>query len=109
MKLSVIFATLAVAISSAQACAKYKTCWCERSGVEYQGKIQDNIAWDEDTAKACEGTGEAGYYGQNFQECYRYKKGGFLFFQHAKGIENCEWTEKCIAAGATIGYCRDKI
>ncbi|KAK1579892.1 uncharacterized protein LY79DRAFT_521818 [Colletotrichum navitas] len=108
MKLSVIFVTLALAISSAQACARYKTCWCERSNVEYQGKIQDNIAWDEDTVKACAGTGEAGYYGQNFQECYRYKSSRWWFIK-AKAINNCDWTDKCIAAGATIGYCRDKI
>ncbi|EFQ34678.1 hypothetical protein CGRA01v4_14131 [Colletotrichum graminicola] len=107
MKLSVILATLALAVSSAQACAKYKNCWCVRNNVEYQGRIQD-IASDEDTVKACAGTGDPGYYGQNFQECHRYKHGWWPF-TNFKAINNCEWTDKCVAAGATIGYCRDKI
>ncbi|KAK1962486.1 hypothetical protein LY78DRAFT_643021 [Colletotrichum sublineola] len=111
MKLSVTFAALALAISSAQACAKYKNCWCEKNGVEYQGKIQDNIAWDNATKAACDNEGgEAGWYGNNFMECYRYKKGGIIFFlSPTKAIQNCEWTEKCKAAGGDIGYCREKI
>ncbi|KAK2000292.1 hypothetical protein LX36DRAFT_435564 [Colletotrichum falcatum] len=108
MKPSVIFATLALAVSSAQACAKYKTCWCEKSNVEYQGKIQDNIAWDDATVIACEGTGAAGYYGSNYQECHRYSKGWWPF-KKLKAIDNCGWTDKCVAANATIGYCRDKV
>ncbi|KAK1977285.1 hypothetical protein LZ30DRAFT_601586 [Colletotrichum cereale] len=108
MKLSVIISALALAIASAEACANYKTCWCERSNFEYEGRIQDNIAWDESTAKACDGTGAVGYYGKNYQECYKYKTHWPTFIS-SDAIDNCRWTAKCIAAGATIGYCRDKI
>ncbi|KAK1713721.1 hypothetical protein BDP67DRAFT_544242 [Colletotrichum lupini] len=93
MKLSLLATIAAVAITSTEACAKYKTCWCERSNFMYEGRLQDNIPWDEDT---------------NFKECHRYKKSFFAFIP-SKAINNCDWTKKCQSVGATTGYCREKI
>ncbi|CAI0647430.1 hypothetical protein CGCSCA5_v007215 [Colletotrichum siamense] len=109
MKLSALFAVAALAVASTEACAKYKHCWCERDNFEFQGKVQDNVPWDDDTVKACaDNSGEVGYYGQNFKECYRYKK-NFIALIPSKAINNCDWTKSCVAAGASTGYCRDKI
>ncbi|KAK1725316.1 hypothetical protein CaCOL14_010746 [Colletotrichum acutatum] len=108
MKLSLLATITAVAITSTEACAKYKTCWCERSNFMYEGRLQDNIPWDEDTVKACVDPGTVGYYGQNFKECHRYKKSFFAFIP-SKAINNCDWTKKCQSVGATTGYCREKI
>ncbi|OLN85350.1 hypothetical protein CCHL11_09872 [Colletotrichum chlorophyti] len=109
MKLSTLFAAAALVVASTEACAKYKHCWCVKDQFEWQGKIQDNIAWDESTVKACTASsGESGYYGQNFKECYRYKKNFFAFIP-SKAINNCDWTEECQKAGASKGWCRDKI
>ncbi|KAK6210958.1 hypothetical protein QIS74_10222 [Colletotrichum tabaci] len=108
MKLSVICTIVALAVTSTEACAKYKHCWCERDNFMYQGKIQDNVPWDEDTVKACVDPGTVGYYGQNFKECYRYKQ-MFPAFIPSKAIDNCDWRNKCISVGASTGYCRDKI
>ncbi|TQN70159.1 hypothetical protein CSHISOI_05305 [Colletotrichum shisoi] len=63
---------------------------CERDNFEYQGKIQDNIPWDEDTVKACVPPGTVDYYGQTFKECYRYQK-SFPAFLPSKAIDNCDW------------------
>ncbi|UQC91085.1 uncharacterized protein CLUP02_16619 [Colletotrichum lupini] len=84
MKLSLLATIAAVAITSTEACAKYKTCWCERSNFMYEGRLQDNIPWDEDTKS-------------------------FFAFIPSKAINNCDWTKKCQSVGATTGYCREKI
>ncbi|OHW93689.1 ec65 protein [Colletotrichum incanum] len=115
MKISAaVFITATLAISTAEACASYKNCWCVRNNVEYEGRIQDNIAWDADTVKACAangGGGVAGWYGQNFQECYRYVK---RTIRLDGAINNCDWNKRCAAAGnlsgaETYGVCRNKI
>ncbi|KAJ0164301.1 hypothetical protein CTA2_1331 [Colletotrichum tanaceti] len=108
MKFSVICTIVALAITSTEACAKYKHCWCERSNFTYEGKVQDNIRWDDDTVNACVDPGTPGYYGKNFKECHRYKK-HIIPLVPSKAINNCAWTKKCISVGASTGYCRDKI
>ncbi|KZL67632.1 EC65 protein [Colletotrichum tofieldiae] len=114
MKLPSVLLIVTLALTTAEACASYKHCWCLRNGIEYQGKVQDNIAWDEDTVKACVangGGGVSGYYGQNFKECYRYVKRKIRL---DGAINNCDWNNYCIAAGkaagvSAYGVCRDKI
>ncbi|GKT59842.1 EC65 protein [Colletotrichum tofieldiae] len=91
MKLPSVLLIVTLALTTAEACASYKHCWCLRNGIEYQGKVQDNIAWDEDTVKACVangGGGVSGYYGQNFKECYRYVKRKIRL---DGAINNCDW------------------
>ncbi|OLN97701.1 hypothetical protein CCHL11_09180 [Colletotrichum chlorophyti] len=113
MKFSVFLGAV-LAITSAEACASYKYCWCVRDNFNYQGKVQNNIAWDEDTTKACVangGGGVSGWYGQNFKECYRYVK---RTIRLDGAINNCDFSEQCAAAGkaegvTSRGLCRDKI
>ncbi|KAE9582537.1 hypothetical protein CGCF415_v009264 [Colletotrichum fructicola] len=109
MRLTSLLAVAAFTITSIEACAKYKNCWCERDGIVDQGKTQDNVPWDVDTAKACaENSGTIGYYGQNFKECFRYKKLWWAVPPDT-AINNCDWAKSCIIAGGSTGYCRDKI
>nr|XP_036578899.1 uncharacterized protein CTRU02_11153 [Colletotrichum truncatum]KAF6786282.1 hypothetical protein CTRU02_11153 [Colletotrichum truncatum] len=109
MKLSMLGAIAMLAVASTEACAKYKNCWVRERPGRIPGKVQNNIAWDDDTVKACAASsGESGYYGQNFKECYRYKKNFFAFIP-SKAINNCDWTKRCQEAGATRGWCREKI
>ncbi|TQN70502.1 hypothetical protein CSHISOI_04943 [Colletotrichum shisoi] len=113
MKLPSVLLIVTLALTSAEACASYKYCWCLRNDIEYQGKIQSNIAWDDDTTKACQangGGGVIGYFGQNFKECYRYVK---RTWRLDGAIDNCDWNKLCIAVGSAAGVsaygvCRDK-
>lgn len=61
----------------------------------FQGRIQDNVPWDEDTANACATKGQpkftVGYYGKNFKECHRYKHRAVYELQGSGGINNCGW------------------
>ncbi|OHE93077.1 hypothetical protein CORC01_11634 [Colletotrichum orchidophilum] len=92
MKLSILATIAAVAITSTEACAKYTNCWCVRNNFMYNGALSSNIPWDAYTSQACSGTGQDGYYGPNYQECYRYKKSPLAFIP-SKAINNCDWTE----------------
>lgn len=112
MKFAGLFITAAIA-ATAKACAEYKNCWCERDNFKYQGRTQDNIAWDKDTQKACDsfngvadGGYRTGYFGKNFKECHRYRK---LVVQCNEGINNCEWSDRFRAAGVTTGWCEGKV
>lgn len=73
----------------------------------YQGKIQDNVPWDEDTVKACVDPGTVGYYGQNFKECYRYKQ-MFPAFIPSKAIDNCDWRNVSLASRSSDGPARQR-
>ncbi|TDZ36715.1 hypothetical protein C8035_v005046 [Colletotrichum spinosum] len=114
MKFSSMIVAAALAVTSVQACASYKECWCVRDNFKYQGKVQNDVPWDEDTVKACEangGGGVSGYYGQNFKECYRYVK---RTWRLDGAINNCDFSNDCAAAGKAAGVtsrglCRDKI
>ncbi|KAJ0158427.1 hypothetical protein CTA2_11602 [Colletotrichum tanaceti] len=93
MKFSVVCTIVALAVTSAKAggCAEYRKCWCIRNQFMYQGKVQDNIAWDDFTVAACVNPGSPGYKGLNFKECERYRSSQFGGLYPAKGIDQCDW------------------
>ncbi|KAK1976909.1 hypothetical protein LZ30DRAFT_284885 [Colletotrichum cereale] len=114
MKLSSIVITVALAITSVAGCDSYKNCWCVRDNFEYEGKIQNDVAWDQDTVKACVangGGGELGWFSQNFEECYRYVKRSWRL---DGAIKECDFNKHCADAGNAEGVlsravCRNKI
>ncbi|TDZ20221.1 hypothetical protein Cob_v006915 [Colletotrichum orbiculare MAFF 240422] len=117
MKASSLLAVAAVAVTSTEACARYKNCWCERSAFTFEGKLSDNIPWDDFTQAACgKMSGTPGWYldPPKYKECYRHKK-YFMALKPSKALNNCDWTQACKDAagpdveGTVTGWCREKI
>lgn len=109
MKLSTLLAALLVLATPVLSCAHYKQCWCQKNNQTYNGKQNQNIPWDESTAKACREPGKVIYNGvDNFKMCYRYKN-RFPAFIPSYSINNCDWNDQCKKEGADAGYCKDKL
>lgn len=99
---------------------------CEMDNFEFEGKVQDNIAWDLATEATCGPPGELVYAkGVNYKECYYYKR-SYNPFVGSEALDNCAWKEvsslcmtplerlltlwqSCKANGASDGWCRDVI
>ncbi|KAE9983081.1 hypothetical protein EG328_010318 [Venturia inaequalis] len=109
MKLSTFVPIVLVLASPTFSCSWYKRCWCQLNDQTYQGKEHQNIPWDNSTVTACTDPGEVGYDGvNNFKTCYRFKwKKPKLAGWFA--IDNCKWRKECEEAGASTGYCTEKV
>ncbi|RDI85288.1 hypothetical protein Vi05172_g4598 [Venturia inaequalis] len=109
MKLSTFLPIILALATPTFSCSYYKRCWCEMTNITYEKKEHQNVPWDEHTVTACREPGEIGYDGiHNFKTCFRYKQ-RFPPFLRSYSIKNCDWRNQCQDAGASTGYCVEKI